>query len=500
MPRLFIFAIGGTGSRVVKSLTMLLASGVKAKQDYEIVPIIIDPHDAGEASKTTISLLKNYQKVTNKVGTKSGFFGTKISTLGTLAADGTNLTDSFGFKLKDITNKKFGDYINHGLLTGTNKDLVDLLFSGISKDKDGNDISLLDIDMDIGFVGNPNIGSIVLHQFKDSQEFTTFKGNCNPINGDRIFIISSIFGGTGAAGFPTILKILREDDRLGNAKIGAITVMPYFNVETDKDSPIKQSDFIPKTKAALHYYENNVAPSVNALYYIADKGGKEIKNDPGDGEQPNPPHPVELFSALSIIDFLNIGDNELVTNGEKPVDPIYKGFAIKEIEIDNKKLKFKDLGEDTYKQIAFPIAQFAMFVKFCNSYLKNSLSQPWATDENTKKNANAPTSDEYIYPAYKEFLTAYETWLKGLGDNERGFDAVNIYRELANIIVDGKIGEYRSLGILPKKSDEARLNGFLNNFANGKTFDNPAQRITKVLFEGTREILTKDFALANQPS
>ena len=76
--------------------------------------------------------------------------------------------------------------------------------------------------------------------------------------------------------------------------------------------------------------------------------------------------------------------------------------------------------------------------------------------------------------------------------NKRGFSAVNIYRELANI-VDGKEGKYGM--VFKSKSDEARLNLLLNNYANGKIFNNPAQRITKVLFEGTKEILNKDFAL-----
>ena len=44
MAKLFIFGIGGTGSRVIKSLTMLLSAGLKAENDFEIVPIIIDPH------------------------------------------------------------------------------------------------------------------------------------------------------------------------------------------------------------------------------------------------------------------------------------------------------------------------------------------------------------------------------------------------------------------------------------------------------------------------
>jgi len=41
MSKLYIFGIGGTGARVLKSLTMLLASGVECGVDT-IVPIIID--------------------------------------------------------------------------------------------------------------------------------------------------------------------------------------------------------------------------------------------------------------------------------------------------------------------------------------------------------------------------------------------------------------------------------------------------------------------------
>ena len=42
MPKLFIFAIGGTGERVLRSTAMLLASGAPAFDNYEVFPIIID--------------------------------------------------------------------------------------------------------------------------------------------------------------------------------------------------------------------------------------------------------------------------------------------------------------------------------------------------------------------------------------------------------------------------------------------------------------------------
>ena len=76
MARLFIFAIGGTGSRVLKSLTMLLASGIKpnSEREFEIVPIIIDPHKSNEDLKRTERLLGNYQTISNQAGLSNGFF------------------------------------------------------------------------------------------------------------------------------------------------------------------------------------------------------------------------------------------------------------------------------------------------------------------------------------------------------------------------------------------------------------------------------------------
>src|SRR5690606_234593 len=316
MARLFIFAIGGTGSRVLKSLTMLLASGVKANstKEFEIIPIIIDPHKSNEDLKRTERLLGNYQSIVKQVGLGNGFFNTRITTLNNLVSSENRISGSFTFNLQQVGGRKFREYIDFNQLDESNRALADILFSGQSINKRHEKIDLLDIEMDIGFVGNPNIGSVVLNQFKDSEEFKEFASNFT--SEDRVFIISSIFGGTGAAGFPTILKNIRDamnnsniDGKgfLQDAKIGALTVLPYFNVEKDNDSPIQKSDFIAKTKAALYYYKDNVAGnnSINALYYITDEfSGKPYKNDPGDHGQKNDAHFIELASALAVIDFL----------------------------------------------------------------------------------------------------------------------------------------------------------------------------------------------------
>lgn len=265
--KLYIFGIGGTGSRVIKSLVMLAASGVKIDASA-IVPIIVDPDFANADVTRTIEQIKAYVAIRSQLAfndaTKNRFFEVPIE----------NVVNDHRLALKDTKNKKFREFIEFSTMSKENRALASMLFSEAN----------LESDMEVGFKGNPNIGSVVLNQFTDSQDFIDFADAFKP--GDRIFIISSIFGGTGASGFPLLLKNLRgldakvsNNDAIQHAPIGAITVLPYFAVKTDEESTINSSTFIGKTKAALQYYERNVngdESSVNVLYYIGDERTKQI--------------------------------------------------------------------------------------------------------------------------------------------------------------------------------------------------------------------------------
>ena len=57
MAKMYVFCIGGTGSRVLRSLTMMLAAGVEANIN-EIIPIVIDP-DQSNADLTRAVTLMN---------------------------------------------------------------------------------------------------------------------------------------------------------------------------------------------------------------------------------------------------------------------------------------------------------------------------------------------------------------------------------------------------------------------------------------------------------
>lgn len=389
MSKIYVFAIGGTGSRVLKSLTMLLAAGVKINA-AEIVPIIIDP-DAACGDKTDTVLLMNqysaiYESQSHHAGRRINAFSSKLTKL--------NFPTEYVMPMGENTNTTFGNYMHFGSLSDENKALVNMLFSTDNQKA----------DMTIGFTGNPNIGSVVLNQFANSPEFSEFAANF--ANGDKIFIVSSIFGGTGASGFPLLLKNLRYINpnlhipnaaAIQNAEIGAITVLPYFNLKPVDDPVIDSDTFVSKTKAALSYYERNLN-GLNILYYIGDSDrGQQDYND-GGAMQRNDAHFVELAAALSIIDFANNFYPNMGTT-------IYKEFGINE-DVDD--ITLQNLSASTYLQIARPLTEFTLFSKYLAEKLQGSLSQEWLSTY-----ANTVIGGQ-IYNTLTQFTQSFLDWERGL--------------------------------------------------------------------------------------
>lgn len=63
MAKLYIFGIGGTGSRVLRSLTFLLGAGVKLPSFSEVVPIVVDADSTSGDKTETVQLMENYQRL-----------------------------------------------------------------------------------------------------------------------------------------------------------------------------------------------------------------------------------------------------------------------------------------------------------------------------------------------------------------------------------------------------------------------------------------------------
>lgn len=416
--KLYVFGIGGTGSRVIKSLTMLLASGVKLNNNFDtVVPIIIDPDTANGDLNRTADILTKYQDIEKYIGDENSFFGTKIKTLTQLINENhTNVSNNFKFSV-DGSGQKFGESIDYNGLDNENKALIDLLFSTDN----------INADMTVGFKGNPNIGSIVLNKIVGSQEYKEFSNSFN--EGDAIFIISSIFGGTGASGFPLLLKNLRTNDSsklnsqiISTSPIGAISYLPYFKV-SDVDGEKKEIDsatFFGKAKAALGYYEhsifNNKNSYLNSFYHLGDNADNNMKYAEGKLDQKNNAHFLELAGALAIVDFV-----ENIPQMDQTNHTNIKEFGIEE---DGQTIKFDSLGKGSKHTLMSPLSKFYLF----NSFIENSLGQ-LLKSPGSFNGEDGITKDFYGSDFFKlnlnGFTKYFKEWMDEMKDNQISFSPFN---------------------------------------------------------------------------
>lgn len=183
MSKLYVFGIGGTGSRVLRSLTMMLAAGVKTSQS-DVVPIVIDPDSANADLTRTVALMNKYATLRQRLAFPENGHGTFFK------AKIDQILPNYNLLIKDTEDRQFQQFIELPAMNKQNQAMMRMLFSEKN----------LASSMNVGFKGNPNIGSVVLNQIVNSEDFITFANSFE--KGDKIFIVSSIFGGTGASGFP----------------------------------------------------------------------------------------------------------------------------------------------------------------------------------------------------------------------------------------------------------------------------------------------------------
>jgi hypothetical protein len=482
MSKLFVFGIGGTGSRVIRSLVMLMASGVKINAD-EIIPIIIDPDRSNGDLSRTVQVLRYYQRIHEQASSDGkGFFGTKITSLSQMDTDGQQPgSGQFLFTISDLDDNRFRDLLEFGQLDDANKALTGLLFSKQN----------LDAQMDVGFKGNPNIGSIVLNRFYNSKEFRIFASNFR--QDDKIFIISSIFGGTGAAGFPLLVKNIRNagaeienHQLLRQSPIGAITVMPYFGVVKQQESQIDKSSFFSKTRAALEYYFRNISGnnSVNSIYYIGDRIMKDYPNHEGASEQKNDAHFVEFAASLAIEDFA------MSSNGRGEI--IAKEYGL---DRQGSELSFSHISSSGRQKTEGPLSAFYLFYLFQKHQIRRSVKQqPWARSGKTRID-KAFLKSGFYNSELMPFMDHFYEWLEELAKNRISFKPFHLKDEIsADMLFDIFLVDKA-----PEKNKDPLHKNFwkvesaLNKASRKVKTNNREKRFISVFNLATQEIMEKYF-------
>ena len=313
MRNLYIIAIGGSGERILKSFVMLMTAGVPVGAEH-IHPVIIDNDEDSHALTQCLDLIRFYRSnptssqpkehgrtgahhLYNMISADASDWGSFFSAI----IDEPVVLNRAGSEIGNLANVIGGIDDESNPLYKIVKEELDLLFTQDD----------LDMPLNVGFVGNPNIGSIVLNSLSLQEDaFKEIKDNLS--SNDGVIVLGSLFGGTGAAGIPLVVNTLHAIAPANRPTIGTVAVLPYFKLQGEDKANIidverwdvNSDSFETKTRAALMYYDQYMKDQTDYQYYAGDGDAKDVfDHNVGGDSQNNRTHIVELLSAMSIIDF-----------------------------------------------------------------------------------------------------------------------------------------------------------------------------------------------------
>ena len=285
----YAIGIGGTGAKCLESLIHLAAAGMMP--DGPLHLLFVDPDTSNGSRARVEATLANYVACKDQLDLgQTHLLKTKI-----FSADPILWTP---FKETNPSLDRFFNYANfRGSPAGR---FFDVLYSRSEKES----------PLEEGFRGHPSIGSAVMAKTVDLEEDETWyrfrREISNDDEGAKVFLAGSIFGGTGASGFPTIAQIVKNEL---DVKLGGALLLPYFKFMDDGDDgklKAKSDEFLMNTQTALkHYHLWNQTGIYDAVYLFGDESRTDVENALGGANQKNAPHFIELYAALAAIDFFS---------------------------------------------------------------------------------------------------------------------------------------------------------------------------------------------------
>ena len=329
MPRNYLIGIGGTGARVCEAALHCCAAGFGPA---ELTVFLIDPDEGNGNLSRTKTLVTRYQRARGALGDRSSddvrLFGTPVAT-----------PDPFVWGIFPDQNQTLGAYVNYANVRRSNPELAQLMEVLFSERE-------LTTPLNEGFRGHPSIGAVVMANAPDDVDpWRTFWSDVDTAQHEhdvRVFLVGSIFGGTGAAGVPTFgaPQMLKWRERAALAEgggqrrskvfLGTALVLPYFAIDLSNAPPadeagamfVTPADFPIATKAALQYYDERDQAgklAFDQVYLVGDTAPQPVGPfSPGNRAQENRPHYVELTTALAAFDFFRQDPTaEAVRNGPR---------------------------------------------------------------------------------------------------------------------------------------------------------------------------------------
>ena len=299
----------------------------------------------------------------------------------------------FEFSPNYETKSTFKDVFNYGNTQYNNKtvtDLADLVLSD----------NVEEFNLRHGYRAQTHLGSMMMYHSileatrdprKNSlKDYLQELINASQSGSPRVFILGSVFGGTGASSIPIIPQAISEAASLlsnGSANInksayfGSTLLTAYFSFKVPSEGEraeqkiIATSDkFALNSQVAMMFYEDDgTVKSTYQKFYMMGTAGldwdpmqkdsdKIAKTITGGAEQKNDSHYLELLAACAALDFYKAEESQLKENKEyRKTDYQYRSIN------ETGKLEFQDfVGQNRAEEFAKKFGMLIAFSLFCN--------------------------------------------------------------------------------------------------------------------------------------
>lgn len=419
-----LLGIGGSGARCVEAFLHLAASGI-GPADVDVC--VIDQDAANGNSSDALSLLSDIKKLQALLRRQGGdrlpdsapFLRTSINSLGD---DGL-----WSPAVKGNSRRPYAYFLVDSMKEAAGGALFDALYSKAEQN----------IELEEGYHGRPNIGAAILTANVLSNN-TFLKALVDKMvtgagagQDTRIFLVGSIFGGTGAAGFPTIARLIGRHPEVArhreSVRIGGALLLPYFQFsDTGEGSDVvraRAASFLRNAEGALRYYDTLEQDGgvYDSLYVVGlDPYLTRPNLGRGGKKQSNPPMLPELLGALAAIRHFSVdevekGDVHISGRGSRAVfgwDDLPPPTATNASSVDAERANLRQLLGSTAR----------MAFSFCNIYrpvLQPGLSASLKREAWYRRHLTAPgvaveSDAQTAIIALDKYLRRFLTWTAAL--------------------------------------------------------------------------------------
>lgn len=384
----FVMGIGGTGMRCIESMIHLCAMGMFDDTEIHLLALDTDKNNGNfsrlKELKDAYVNSKNLDKA-NRTPLTDTFFSADIK--------------YYEFSPNYETKSTFNDVFNYGNTkynSPEEADLADLVLTN----------NVENFNLRHGYRAQTHLGSMMMYhsiieaararQDSDLKRFlqvliAATNGGSDP----KVFILGSVFGGTGASSIPIIPQAISEAasilsdgaaNILGRAYFASTLLTAYFSFkapsadELSNQKIIATSDkFSLNSQVAMMFYDDDttVKNTYQRFYMMGTDGqgwdpmarekDKITQTITGGEQQKNDSHYIELLAACAALDFYHVDIEHLKNNkASSSTDYVYRSVET------SGKLEFKDFVGNVNNYDKDFAKKFGMLIAF--SFLCNDPS------------------------------------------------------------------------------------------------------------------------------